>query len=71
MEHLWAPWRMAYIDANAEKDQGCVFCVKPAQGQEHDEEKLVLYRGERCFVLMNLFPLQQRPPDDRAICSRP
>ena len=56
MEHLWAPWRMAYIDANAEKDQGCVFCVKPQQSQDHDEENLVLYRGERCFVLMNLFP---------------
>jgi ATP adenylyltransferase len=56
MEHLWAPWRMAYIDANAEKEQGCVFCVKPAQGQEQDKENLVLYRGERCFVLMNLFP---------------
>jgi ATP adenylyltransferase len=56
MEHLWAPWRMAYIDANAAKDQGCIFCVKPEQSQEQDEENLILYRGERCFVLMNLFP---------------
>ncbi|HEX6542816.1 MAG TPA: HIT domain-containing protein [Ktedonobacterales bacterium] len=54
MEHLWAPWRMAYINADDEKEQGCIFCVKPQQ--DRDEENLVLYRGERCFVLMNLFP---------------
>ena len=54
MEHLWAPWRMAYIDPSGAKEQGCIFCVKPQE--DHDEENLILYRGERCFVLMNLFP---------------
>lgn len=54
MEHLWAPWRMAYIDPKNAKEQGCIFCVKPQE--ERDEENLILYRGERCFVLMNLFP---------------
>jgi ATP adenylyltransferase len=54
MEHLWAPWRMAYINADGEKEQGCIFCVKPRQ--DRDEDNLLLYRGERCFVLMNLFP---------------
>ncbi len=56
MEHLWAPWRMAYITPVGEQEQGCVFCVKPQQSEEQDEANLVLYRGERCFVLMNLFP---------------
>lgn len=56
MEHLWAPWRMAYINANSEKEQGCIFCVKPQRSPDHDEDNLLLYRGDRCFVLMNLFP---------------
>jgi len=52
MEKLWAPWRMAYIEVP--QSPGCVFCTKtPA---EDDREQLVLYRGEHCFVLMNLFP---------------
>lgn len=54
MEHLWAPWRMTYIDPKGAKEQGCIFCVKPQENR--DEENLILYRGERCFVLMNLFP---------------
>ncbi|MBC7926913.1 MAG: HIT domain-containing protein, partial [Bryobacteraceae bacterium] len=36
------------------KDDGCVFCVKPAQ--EQDEENLILHRGRLSFVLMNLYP---------------
>ena len=54
MEHLWAPWRMAYIDSGDKKDEGCIFCVKAAE--DNDAENLILYRGERCFVLMNLYP---------------
>lgn len=54
MEHLWAPWRMAYIDSGGEKDGGCIFCVKAAE--DNDAENLILHRGERCFVLMNLYP---------------
>jgi ATP adenylyltransferase len=45
---------MAYIEADGEKDSGCIFCKKPAE--RRDEENLILARGERCFVLMNLFP---------------
>jgi ATP adenylyltransferase len=53
MDHLWAPWRMAYIDSG-EKDPGCIFCVKAAENR--DEENLILYRSQHCFVIMNLFP---------------
>jgi ATP adenylyltransferase len=53
MQRLWAPWRMAYIDGE-NKDEGCIFCVKGKESR--DEENLVLYRGERCFVIMNLYP---------------
>jgi len=54
MKHLWAPWRMAYIDSEGTHEEGCIFCRK---SQSHDdEENLVLYRSDSCFVIMNLFP---------------
>lgn len=54
---MWAPWRMAYIAA--EHDHGfegprCVFCDLPAR--RDDERSYILHRGERCFVIMNLYP---------------
>lgn len=52
MEHLWAPWRMEYIDAD--RESGCIFCKKAAA--DDDEANLILHRGESCFVILNLFP---------------
>jgi ATP adenylyltransferase len=49
---MWAPWRMDYI--RGEKDGGCIFCV--ARDVSDDRERLVVHRGERCFVLLNAFP---------------
>lgn len=43
---------MAYIDVP--QPQGCIFCTKPHEAD--DREQLILYRGEHCFVIMNLFP---------------
>jgi len=53
MKHLWAPWRLQYIE-HAGEAQGCIFCDKP--GQQRDEDNLILHRGERVFVMMNAFP---------------
>ena len=52
MDKLWAPWRIDYI--RSEKEEGCIFCDKPANGD--DRSMLILYRGEYSFVLMNLYP---------------
>lgn len=52
-QRLWAPWRLDYVK-NAEQQPDCVFCVKPAETT--DEENLILFRGEHCFVILNLFP---------------
>ena len=52
MDKLWAPWRIDYI--RSEKEEGCIFCDKPANGD--DRTMLILYRGENSFVLMNLYP---------------
>lgn len=52
MEHLWAPWRIKYIEKGI--DKGCILCEKPSEGK--DEENLILYRGEHNFIVMNLYP---------------
>lgn len=54
MERLWAPWRMTYIDGAGVEPGECIFCAKAAAAT--DEQNLVLYRGSRCFVIMNLYP---------------
>ncbi len=57
LERLWTPYRMAYIrgenkpeDSSAEE---CPFCRIPKLG---DAEGLIVFRGELCFVVMNLYP---------------
>ena len=52
---IWAPWRLAYVkDASKDVEQDCIFCAKP--GEEDDETNLIVHRGERCFVILNLVP---------------
>jgi ATP adenylyltransferase len=53
MNHLWTPWRMKYID-NHDKEEGCVFCN--AQAREDGTSNLIAFRGERNFVILNLYP---------------
>jgi len=53
MEHLFAPWRMAYI-ASADKQEGCIFCDFPAE--QNDGKRLILVRKEQVFVMFNAFP---------------
>jgi ATP adenylyltransferase len=55
MERLWTPWRRAFIEgATADTHGGCFLCTKPA---EHDDRaNLILWRGERVYVLLNLYP---------------
>jgi ATP adenylyltransferase len=54
---IWAPWRLAYVkDAGKDIEEECIFCALPAQGAEHDEENLIVHRGEKAFVILNKFP---------------
>jgi ATP adenylyltransferase len=55
MQHLWAPWRMIYIGQDTH-DEGCIFDTKPARDPAEDAEQLIVYRGQLCFVMMNLYP---------------
>ena len=52
MQIIWAPWRMEYILDDRKK--GCIFCVLPAEGD--DRKSLILYRGNKVFVIMNRYP---------------
>lgn len=55
MRQLWAPWRLAYIQGQSECcAEGCIFCVRDIAGE--DGERLILYRGEHAFIVMNKYP---------------
>src|SRR5215471_10656664 len=56
MEHLWAPWRMAFIAPKTQQSepQECIFCTKPAANR--DAENYILYRGTCCFMILNIYP---------------
>lgn len=53
MKRIWAPWRMAYIKGDTE-ETGCLFCNQLAQ--RDGPQNLILYRGQRAFVILNRFP---------------
>lgn len=50
---IWAPWRLKYVETANTSDE-CIFCTKPESGD--DRQALIAHRGERCFVILNLFP---------------
>lgn len=55
-QRLWTPHRLAYVrgeDTSVETVPGCPFCTGP---ERRDAESLIVFRGEHCFVILNLFP---------------
>ena len=54
MDRLWAPWRVKYIETG--NVDGCIFCVKPSQGEQNDTSNYIIHRGQYAFVLLNLYP---------------
>jgi ATP adenylyltransferase len=68
MDFLWSPWRYRYVAGQesakpGERSQaagakGCIFCDKlaPPISAARDEENLILHRGQRAFILLNLYP---------------
>jgi ATP adenylyltransferase len=52
MDYLWSPWRYAYLTGH--KPEGCIFCLMAAS--VHDEDTLIVFRGEHNFVVLNRFP---------------
>jgi ATP adenylyltransferase len=54
MDHLWSPWRYRYVQTK-KTGGSCVFCHIAASA-ERDEENLVVYRGGKNFIILNLYP---------------
>ena len=54
-QRLWTPYRIAYVQSDAQQklEAGCPFCVAPSLS---DEEALIVHRGEHAYVLLNLYP---------------
>ncbi len=53
-DRLWAPWRLEYIESAMRGPGGCFLCE--AAGSSDDRKKLIIYRGELAFAVMNLYP---------------
>ncbi|MEE4542933.1 HIT domain-containing protein [Streptomyces sp. V4-01] len=57
-QRLWTPHRMAYIQGENKPTgpgagDGCPFCSLPSQ---HDEDALIVRRGEHVYAVLNLYP---------------
>jgi ATP adenylyltransferase len=53
-QRLWTPHRLVYIQNGQQPPANeCPFCLAP---EGSDEDGLIVYKGETCFVLLNLFP---------------
>ncbi len=52
MDHLWTPWRMAYIRGDKKSD-GCIFCNLAA---DVDNDSQVIARSQFVYVTLNLYP---------------
>ena len=53
MDHLFAPWRYAYI-SNADAGAECLLCGL-ARSRD-DQSALIVHRGRHCFVVLNAYP---------------
>jgi ATP adenylyltransferase len=54
MEFVWSPWRYDYMASAGKTTTSCVFCI--GEDRSQDSSRLVLYRGNLNFVILNLFP---------------
>ena len=53
MDIMYTPWRYDYVSSVDERT-GCIFCEKAAE--DNDRENLVVWRAEKCFAILNLYP---------------
>jgi ATP adenylyltransferase len=53
MDHLYTPWRMAYLRGEKKPVEGCIFCALAA---DFDNTTQVIARSAHVFVTLNLYP---------------
>lgn len=61
VDHLWAGWRMPYIRSGPDEQgieipEGMTLFEAILHSGRPDEETFILWRGERCFALLNAYP---------------
>ena len=61
MDHLWTPWRMAYIRGEKKPVQGCVFCNIASGIANSDGLDLIVARSKHVFAGMNRYPYNNGP----------
>ena len=54
MDRIFAPWRIEWVERDADPIDGCPFCVLPER--EDAREARVVARSERNYVLLNNAP---------------
>jgi ATP adenylyltransferase len=55
MDYLWTPWRYQYMaQVTSGKQPECIFC--DAAARKDDENTLIVFRGEKVFIILNRFP---------------
>lgn len=58
LRRMWAPWRAQYVCAAGGQGgtgrRNCLFCR--LWRERDDVGNLILWRGERCFLMLNRFP---------------
>jgi ATP adenylyltransferase len=55
MDHLFSPWRYAYVTSQKTED-GCVLCRLGAADPAEDEAGFVVARARHLFVVLNIYP---------------
>jgi ATP adenylyltransferase len=53
MDHLYTPWRMAYIRGEKKPVDGCIFCGLATADDDHNQ---IIARSEHVFVTLNIYP---------------
>lgn len=60
IDHLWAGWRIPYIEADdgggVTVPEGMTLFEAILDSGQSDDETFIVWRGERCFALLNAFP---------------
>ena len=59
MKQLWSPWRSQYISSfkkPSRKQRGAQSLFTKAWKARDDRKHLIVWRGKKCFVIMNRYP---------------
>ncbi len=53
MKNLFAPWRMAVLEAY-DRSSGCILCS--LRDSKNDDDSLIVHRSSTAYVVLNKFP---------------